>query len=120
MKLSKNFMTSFVSVDLHIRTTGHSLYRSIRVRMYGSPVRYLSSNSPEKSICIFCSGSANPGNLIFLRRWSLVFYNLTGTLASGACAAFAFYTFLHSRPPKKYCFPLASLLNPCVRTVTGE
>ena len=65
MKLSRNFMTSFVSVDLYIRTTGHLLYRSVPIRMYSSPVRYLLCNLRNKSICISWPDLDNVGSLIF-------------------------------------------------------
>ena len=38
MKLSRTLMTSLVSVDLPIQTTGFLLYRSIAISMYGSLV----------------------------------------------------------------------------------
>ena len=58
-------MICFASVDLHIQTTGHLLYWSIPIRIYGSPVACLQGNSQEKSFCIACPGTANTGSLIF-------------------------------------------------------
>ena len=65
MKLSKNFMTSFVLVELHIRTTGGLLYRSFPISMYGSPVTCSLSNLPKKPKCIYCPGSVKISSLIF-------------------------------------------------------
>ena len=65
MKLSRKLMTSPASVDLHIRTTGHLLYRSIPIRMYDSPVTSLLCILPEEVICIFRPGSVNTGRLTF-------------------------------------------------------
>ena len=74
MKLSVNFMTSFVSVNSHIRTTGHLLYRSTPKRMHCSPVTYLLCNIPQKkSICISWLGSVNVGNFIFAVDGNLYF-----------------------------------------------
>ena len=65
MKLSRNFITSFVSVDLHTQTTGCFLNRSIPIKNYGSPVTYLLCNLPVKSICTSWPGSVDVGSLIF-------------------------------------------------------
>ena len=32
MRFSRNFITSYVSVDLHTRTTGHLVYRSYPIK----------------------------------------------------------------------------------------
>ena len=45
IKKSYNF---FTSVDLHTWTTGHSLYRSMPIWIYGSPFICLSCSFPEK------------------------------------------------------------------------
>ena len=38
IRLSRNSMTSLVSVNLHMRATGHLLYPSIRIKKYETPV----------------------------------------------------------------------------------
>ena len=58
-------MTSFVSIDLHIRFTGHLQFRLIPMKIYGLPVTCLSCNLQEESICFSGQGSVNNGNLIF-------------------------------------------------------
>ena len=57
-------MKSFVSIDLHIRTTGQLPFRSVPILLYGSPVTCLLCVLPEKSICIFCVGSVDTGSLV--------------------------------------------------------
>ena len=59
-------MTSFVSVDLHARTTGPSLYRSILIKMYSSPLTCFPCGLSEKLICRSCPGWISTGSLVFL------------------------------------------------------
>ena len=58
-------MTSFVSVDLHIRTTNHLLNRSLPIRIYGSPVTCMLCDLQEKSFCISWPSSVNTGSFTF-------------------------------------------------------
>ena len=50
-KLSSFLLCSLLYVDLLIPTTGHFLYLSIPLRIYGSPVNFQFCSTPEKLIC---------------------------------------------------------------------
>ena len=65
MKFFKKLLTSLVSVDLHIRTTGHLLYQSLLIRIYGFPVTSLVCSLAQKYIRISCPGLVKTGSLIF-------------------------------------------------------
>ena len=67
-KLSRNLLSSFVSVDLYIWTTSQLLYRSIPIRIYGSPGKcshVVYWNFLEKSINVSYPGSVKAVRLIF-------------------------------------------------------
>ena len=66
MKFSRTLITSLASVHLHIRTTGHLLYRSFPIKVLDSSVTCFLCNLPENSIFFSFPGSINTDKLSFL------------------------------------------------------
>ena len=71
-KLSLSLITFSVSARLHIQITGQLLDLSIPIRMYGSPVIYLLSSFPEKTIFDFFQARSKPLDYSFFM--SVIYY----------------------------------------------
>ena len=116
MKLFRNLMTSLALVDLHIRTTGRSLYRSIPIRLYGSPPKRFLCDLPEKLVHVSCPSLVKTDRLIFFVIGNCYFNFLLELIQAVYVLPFSLCPF--ASRPTKICYSRPAVSSSqCVRNV---